>query len=148
MYVDILAQAAISGQGFLLGAALGLVYDVMRTVRRSLRLAWLAFLLDLLFWLSAIVSLFLLTLLLDDGQVRIYHGIAILLGGGGYFLTLSHLILPILFRISQGLQMIWRVCTTPIRCGGHAAKKKYKKQILSTYLKFVFFKVQAFLLLR
>ena len=73
MHVDILGQAAVFGQGFLLGVLLGLVYDGMRTLRRSLRLAPLAFLLDLLFWLGATAGLFALTLLSDDGQVRIYH---------------------------------------------------------------------------
>ena len=37
MQVDVLAQAAVMGQGILLGAALGLVYDLMRAIRRSLR---------------------------------------------------------------------------------------------------------------
>ena len=49
MYVDVAAQAAIFGQGLLLGGLLGLVYDGMRTLRRSIRLPALAFLLDLLF---------------------------------------------------------------------------------------------------
>ena len=46
MYVDIAAQAEIFGQGVLLGALLGLVYDGMRTLRRSIRLGALAFMLD------------------------------------------------------------------------------------------------------
>ena len=82
MHVDSWAQAVIFGQGLLLGAALGVLYDGMRTLRRGLRAPWLAFGLDLLFWLTAIVSLFALTLLRDDGQVRIYHMVAVALGGG------------------------------------------------------------------
>ena len=81
MYVDVLDQALVFGQGFLLGAALGLVYDGMRTLRRSLKLAALAFLLDLLFWIGAAASLFAFTLLRDDGQVRIFHMAAAVLGG-------------------------------------------------------------------
>ena len=82
MHVDVLGQAVIFGQGFLLGALLGLLYDGMRTLRRSLRFRWLAFGLDLLFWLTASAALFLFTLLRDDVQVRIYHMAAFLLGGG------------------------------------------------------------------
>ena len=48
MHVDIAGQGLIFGQGFLLGAALGLLYDGMRTLRRSIRLPALAFVLDLL----------------------------------------------------------------------------------------------------
>ena len=49
MHVDVLGQAQVFGQAFLLGTLLGLVYDGMRTLRRSLKLPGLAFLLDLLF---------------------------------------------------------------------------------------------------
>ena len=69
MHVDIAGQAVVFGQGFLLGAALGLLYDGMRTLRRSIRLAALAFVLDLLFWLAAVAALFALTLLRDSGEV-------------------------------------------------------------------------------
>ena len=82
MYVDIAAQAEIFGQGVLLGALLGLVYDGMRTLRRSIRLGALAFMLDVLFWLGAVSALFALTLLRDSGEVRIYHMLAFLAGGG------------------------------------------------------------------
>ena len=70
----------VFGQGFLLGAALGLLYDGMRTLRRSIRLAALAFVLDLLFWLAAVAALFALTLLRDSGEVHLYHMLAFLLG--------------------------------------------------------------------
>ena len=82
MHVDIAGQAVVFGQGFLLGAALGLLYDGMRTLRRSIRLAALAFVLDLLFWLAAVAALFALTLLRDSGVVHLYHRLAFLLGGG------------------------------------------------------------------
>ena len=81
MSPDVLNQAAIFAQAFLMGALLGLVYDGMRTLRRSLQLPGLAFLLDLLFWLGAAASLFAFTLLRDDGQVRIFHMAAAVLGG-------------------------------------------------------------------
>ena len=35
MHVDVLGQAVIFGQGLLLGALLGLIYDGMRTLRRT-----------------------------------------------------------------------------------------------------------------
>ena len=66
MHVDIAGQAVVFGQGFLLGAALGLLYDGMRTLRRSIRLAALAFVLDLLFWLAAVAALVLST----SGRVK------------------------------------------------------------------------------
>ena len=49
MRIDVAGQAAVFGQGVLLGALLGLAYDGMRTLRRSLKVPGLAFVLDLLF---------------------------------------------------------------------------------------------------
>ena len=66
MYVEVGAQAAIFGQGMLLGVLLGVIYDGMRAARRSIHLRALAFALDLLFWLGVIAALFALTLLRDN----------------------------------------------------------------------------------
>ena len=126
MHVDIAGQAAVFGLSLLLGAALGLVYDGMRALRRSLKLAWLAFLLDLLFWLGATTALFALTLLWDDGQVRIYHMAAAALGGGLYFLTLSRLVLPVLLWLAGRIQALWRP-HRPRPPGGEGWKKIFKK---------------------
>ena len=128
MSPDVLNQAAIFAQAFLMGALLGLVYDGMRTLRRSLQLPGLAFLLDLLFWLAATAGLFALTLLRDDGQVRIYHMAAVTLGGGAYFLTLSGLILPVLLWIAGKIRALFRLLTAPARRAGRAGKNFLKNQ--------------------
>ena len=115
MHVDIMGQALVAGQGVLLGAALGLVYDGMRTLRRSLRMGWLAFLLDLLFWVGTAAALFALTLLSDDGRVRIFHILAVSIGGGLYFLTLSKAILPLFLWLTGGIRALFLLLTAPVR---------------------------------
>lgn len=128
MSPDVLDQAAIFGQGLLLGAALGLIYDGMRTLRRNWRLPGLAFLLDLLFWVGTAAGLFALTLLRDDGQVRIYHMAAVALGGGLYFLTLSRLVLPALLWLADRFRALFRLLTAPARLAGRETKKFLKNQ--------------------
>ena len=128
MHIDIAGQGLIFGQGFLLGAALGLLYDGMRTLRRSIRLPALAFVLDLLFWLGAAAALFALTLLRDNGEVRIYHMLAFLLGGGLYFVTLSRLVLPALLWLAGIVRAAWAFLTAPARAAGRAGKKVLKNQ--------------------
>ena len=123
MPADVAAQAAVFGQGLLLGAALGLVYDLMRAVRRSIPLKWLAALLDLAFWLGTAVCLFLLAILRDTGELRIFHGAAVLLGGGGYFLTLSRLLLPLFLCVMETLGRLWRFFTAPFRRAWNLLKK-------------------------
>ncbi|MDE7003007.1 MAG: spore cortex biosynthesis protein YabQ [Oscillospiraceae bacterium] len=126
--MDIAAQAAVFGQGLLLGALLGLVYDGMRTLRRTAPLPGLAFALDLLFWLGAAAALFLFTLLRDDGRVRIYHMAAVALGGGTYFLTLSRLVLPALLGLAELARRLWRLLTAPARAAARGAKKFLENQ--------------------
>ena len=128
MYVDIGVQAAVFGQGLALGALLGLVYDGMRTLRRSIRLPALAFVLDVVFWLGTVAALFALTLLRDNGEVRIYHMLAFLLGGGLYFVTLSKLVLPALLWAAGLVRAVWQFLTGPFRAAGRAGKKVLKNQ--------------------
>ena len=56
--MDIAGQALTFARAAGLGAGLGLGYDLLRALRRSLGWRWLAFLLDLLFWLTAAGLLF------------------------------------------------------------------------------------------
>ena len=128
MYVDVAAQAEIFGQGVLLGVLLGLVYDGMRTLRRSIRLWILAFVLDVLFWLGAVAALFALTLLRDSGEVRIYHMLAFLAGGGLYFVSLSRLVLPALLWTAGMVRSVWRFFTAPVRALLGAGKKVLKNE--------------------
>ena len=121
-------QARVLLQSILLGAGLGLVYDVLRALRRSLGWRWLAFLLDLLFWLGTIALLFFMALTRETGQLRLYLPAAFLLGGGVYLLTLSRLVLPLLLKILAALGKFWRWSTEPARKGGRLAKKVWKKR--------------------
>lgn len=128
MRVDIPAQALAFSQGMLLGAAMGLLYDGMRAVRRVLPWRWLAFLLDLAYWLAAAAGLFVLTLTFDDGKVRIFHGAAAVLGGGLYFGTIGKFFLPLLLRTADFTLAAWRFATKPARRAMYCGKKLWKKQ--------------------
>lgn len=86
-------------RGFLaalaLGAALALVFDLFRPLRR--RLPRLGCLMDGLFSTAALCLFGALGLYVCGGELRLLHGAAACLGGGAYALTLSPLLSP-LFR--------------------------------------------------
>ncbi len=128
MGVDIPTQAALFGQGVLLGALLGLVYDVMRAARRATGCRWLAFLLDLAFWIGTTWTLFLFALVRGDGRIQVFYLVALALGGGGYLLTLSRLTMPVFLGMFRLLGRLWRLFTTPIRAAGRGAKKFSEKR--------------------
>ena len=53
MSADIAAQLAALWQGAALGAAMGLLYDLFRVLRRRVRVPLLGPVLDLIFWCAA-----------------------------------------------------------------------------------------------
>ena len=128
MYVDVTRQAQVWLNCILAGGGLGMAYDVLRAVRRTIRWRWLTFLLDLLFWLGVILLLFSMALAGEGGEVRLYIAASFLLGGGLYLLTLSRLVLPLMLQILGFLVKICNWITLPARKGVSAAKKVCRKQ--------------------
>jgi spore cortex biosynthesis protein YabQ len=121
MEVSVSAQAAAFAGGLGLGFGLGLLYDLMRVARSRLRLAPVCALLDLLFWLAATLVLFLWTISVEGGQVRIYTLLSILAGGIAYFFSLSRPILALgrlaadlisllLFLLTRPLSLLQKIC--------------------------------------
>lgn len=128
MHIDVAEQARMLLQSLLIGVGLGLAYDVLRAVRRSLRLRWVAFVLDLLFWLCVTVLLFVVAMLGEAGEVRLYLGALFLVGSGIYLLTLSRLVLPMLLWLLSAIGKIWTFLTAPLRIGLRRVKKVCKKR--------------------
>ena len=72
-----------------LGVALGLVYDLFRVLRLRLPLRILGGMLDLLYWPLTVCALFVYTVAVGDGVVRIYLMLGVALGNLLYFGLLS-----------------------------------------------------------
>ena len=70
-------------QAVLLGLAAGVLYDLFRILRVRVRLPLLGPVLDLLFWLTLTVTLFLWSQWAWGGPVRLYGAAFLFLGGGG-----------------------------------------------------------------
>ena len=116
-----------SGVGYLLavllGAGLGVAYDLMRTLRRRVRLPLLGPALDLLFWVLATVGLFLYTILRGGGELRLYTIAALLLGGCVYFWLLSPPVL-LLTGLAAGLAArLLRLAAAPLLLLAGTVKK-------------------------
>ncbi|NJE73978.1 hypothetical protein E0L15_05055 [Pseudoflavonifractor sp. SW1122] len=128
MGINVMTQAQVLGQGFLLGLGLGVLYDAMRGIRRSCPWRWLWFLLDVTFWIGTAVAVFVHALVLGNGVVRIYHGGAFLLGGVVYLTTASRILLPIFVRSFRWIHGIVRFFLTPAVCAAGKTKKVLKNQ--------------------
>lgn len=100
MNVNISHQIITSLYALLLGAALGVVYDVFRVLRLvGFKAFMLVFLEDILFFAICTISLFSFYMQFSDGKFRIYIFILAILGFIIYFLTVGKLVFFIIQKI-------------------------------------------------
>ena len=96
METAVSVQAAQALTALLLGAAIGLLYDVLRAARRRFRSAAASAAADAVFWLAAAFSAFMYGLEYCGGQTRLFMLLAMAGGAALYFLLLSTPILAAL----------------------------------------------------
>ena len=97
-----------------LGAAVGLVYDLLRILRVRLPLPLLGGLLDLSFWLGVTAALFLYTAAAGRGEVRVYLLAGVALGGACYFRAVSRWTLKAGYRLADFLGVVLKGVTLPV----------------------------------
>lgn len=95
MPLPVILQLTQAGLSLALGAVLGIWYDVLKALRLRVRRRWLTDLLDLLFWLSAGICLFILGMGPGYGQLRIFMVLSAVCGAILYFCIFSTVILPL-----------------------------------------------------
>lgn len=123
MTVDIARQIHGLCRAILMGGALGVLYDLMRVVRRRVPLPLLVGILDFLFWVTATVALFLFSHAVWDGQIRFYGAAFCLLGGTAYFWGISPLVMGIFLFLATLADRLLGILTAPARALGRIFKK-------------------------
>ena len=116
--MDTRAELAVLCRAIVLGGGLGLVYDLMRVIRRRVPLPGLGGILDFSFWMLATVALFLFSQEAWAGRVRLYGAAFCLLGGTAYFWGLSPVFLSVLLRLTDMLVLILGILFFPARVLG------------------------------
>lgn len=127
MKISVAEQAVVFTGAVVLGLGVGVLYDLMRLLRRHVRLPLLGSVLDLLFWSITTIALFCFVVSVGDGEVRIYVLLAVLGGAVAYFLSLSAWILSLGELLVDGLAALFRCVLMPIRLSGRIIKKIRKK---------------------
>ena len=115
MTADIARQLQALCRAVLMGGGLGVLYDLMRIVRRRVPLPALAGILDFLFWVVATASLFLFSHENWHGQVRLYGAAFCLLGATAYFKGISPLVMWVLFLLTGLAGRLLGILTFPGR---------------------------------
>ena len=98
-----------------LGAALGLLFDVLRVPRRHARRAFLRAVLDTVFCLTVGLTVFAFGMAAGSGQVRLFMFLAIAAGWTGYFAWVSGQVLPPLEQFSRRCAQKTRQFAAPDR---------------------------------
>jgi len=130
MELSISLQLVQACAAILTGAALGVFYDVLKTLRLRLHIWPVTALLDLVFWLVAAFVLFALGLGPGGGQLRLFMLICSLGGALLYFVSLSPFVLRVLGAVAGFIGMILGYAVKPFKwLGGQIQKTKkfYKK---------------------
>ncbi len=75
------------------GFALALVFDMLRVAANEFRLpSWMAGLMDVLYWIAALIFVFQTLYRSNDGEVRLFVFLGLLLGGCLYFIILGRIV--------------------------------------------------------
>ncbi len=96
-----------------LGAALGLLFDVLRVPRRHARRAFTRAVLDTVLCLSVGLVVFAFGMAAGSGQVRLFMFLAIAAGWTGYFAWCSGQVLPPLEKFARRCAQKTRKITAP-----------------------------------
>ena len=99
----------------LLGVYLGVLFDVIRTVRAYLpRNRTLTALFDILFWLIAVISLLAFVMTASGGKMRWYVLVGAFCGGFVYMAALSGIVYKIFLSLVSALRKALNLITRPL----------------------------------
>lgn len=106
------------------GITIGILFDIFRILRKSFKTAdWLTYIQDILFWLIAGFIILFSIFAFNNGEIRVYVFIGIVLGIVLYMLTLSKYIIKfsviavkfISKLISYPIKFIHKIIIIPIK---------------------------------
>ena len=99
----------------LLGLCLGVLFDVIRTVRTYMpRKRWITAVFDVLFWLIAVISLLGFVMTVSGGKMRWYVLAGAFCGGFVYMAALSEIVYKILVSVIAVMRKILHLMTRPV----------------------------------
>lgn len=136
MRIDPLYQLTVAAAALVLGAAAGLLYDLLRALRRLLRSVVFEAVTDLFFCIAAGAGLFVLAFA-AGGKQRIFMSVLAALGMVLYLRFPSRLVLPVLERVFGFFAGILRVLLRPLRLLAKKVDKnaRFIKKSFETALK-------------
>ncbi len=117
-----MADISVSSQVFVffamivLGVMCGAVFDIFRGIRRMKKLTGgVVAVQDLLFWLSELVLVYMVTFRLNYAHVRAFELVALVIGSFIYFMTVSRYVIAFVHKTAN---IVWKavgIILKPVR---------------------------------
>ena len=139
MELPLRLQALQLAAAFALGAALGVVYDLLRALRR--RVPALTAAADALFCLLLLVGLLALALYAGGGLLRLFFFPGIALGAWAYFRTLGRLLLPAFSWVFSAIGRVFHLILAPGKNFLKKCRIFFKKSFASVKKWFTIFSI-------
>ena len=116
----------------LLGIGIGVLYDIIRLIRFYMSDSRVVVaLFDVLFWVSATISLLVFVLTVSDGRMRWYVLFGAFAGGFVYMASASEIFFSVLKGLIDILKTILKLSTRPVYFFLRSIKKGMKKVEIS-----------------
>lgn len=110
------------------GIIIGVLFDIFRIIRRSFKTAdFITYIEDILFWILTGLILLFMIFTFNNGEIRIYIFVGLILGFITYLLTVSRYFIKICIMI---LKFIKKILYFPIRVLFNFMKKYIIKPVL------------------
>ena len=99
-----------------LGFGLGVIYDVFRTLRMFVpRVKWLTVTADILYFTLCGVISFFFVLVTDEGKLRVYTVLGIMLGWCIWYFSFGVLAMKISSAVVKGIKHFFSLISKPVR---------------------------------
>ena len=115
MEISVAEQAVTFVEAFMLGGGAGVLYDLMRLVRKHIKISALGHVLDFLFWAVVTAALLAFSATATGGVVQIYVLIAAFGGAIVYFIGLSAWIRALGDIVVCEIRRLIQLALSPIR---------------------------------
>ena len=121
------------------GVIIGLLFDIFRILRKSFKTSDLITIIqDILFWIITGIIILYSIFIFNNGEIRFYMFLAVILGALLYMLLLSRYIIKISVEIinviKKVLKFIFKIISWPIQIIYETTKKLLRKPILFCFV--------------
>lgn len=129
-----ISQAHIFLIFILNGIIIAFIFDLFRISRKIFKTPdWITYIEDILFWLITCLIIAYSIYTYNNGEIRLYMLIGLLVGGLTYIITLSKYIIKIFVtiidKIKQSIQLITKFLMFPVKILGKWGRKLILKPI-------------------